>query len=212
MRTSDSPGGGPARKPAGGRRRTAFWLGLLCGFTAAAALICGAALGAAAYLGGQAADSAAFAAAAPLTAADNQVELYFPLERFLAWRSTPKLQLDMVKNRVHAHMEVVLLPALRLRVGLDLFGEPGVAGDYFALTHVVGFVDHIPVPRDLLLGAIAVAGARYGVHVNSARDSLLIERNTGAYHLVGYDKGTRDLIISLPASAILRAAGGRTPL
>ena len=164
------------------------------------------------YFNAQAAQSAVFAGSSPSSAGGGQVQMYFPLERFLAWRSTPTLQLGMQNNRVSVALSTVVIPPLNLNVHVEILGDPSVWRHDFTLTHVTGYVDHIPIPTRLLLAAIAAKGAQYGVHVNDARDSLYIVRNTGQYELVGYDAATRDLIISLPVQTVLRAADNRAPL
>lgn len=193
-------------------RSAPFISGVLCGAVATLAILSGTGLVLAGYLRAQAQTSAEFAAGPVERNDSGAVELYFPLERFLAWRSTPALQLDMAGDRVHVHMVASIFPPLGLAADLDILGVPSVRRDDFMLSRVVGFVDHIPVPTRLLLGAIALEGERYGVHVDSASDSLIIRKTTGSIRLVGYDRETRDLVISLPASAVIRAAGDRTLL
>lgn len=194
------------------RSGVVFAVGMLSGVLAT--LGCAAAGGYAAYryLNAQAAQNAVFVGSPAPSAGGGQVQMYFPLERFLAWRSTSTLRLGMQGNRVAVSLATVVIPQLNLNVNVDIFGDPSVWRHDFTLTHVAGFVDHIPVPTRLLLAAIAAKGGRYGVHVNDGRDSLYIVRNTGQYELVGYDAATRDLIISLPVQTVLRAADNRTPL
>lgn len=164
------------------------------------------------YLNAQAAQNAVFANSPPSTARGGQVQMYFPLERFLAWRSTPALQLGMQNNRVSVALSTVVIPPFNLHVHVTILGDPSVWRHDFTLTHVSGYVDRIPIPTGVLLAAIAAKGAQYGVHVNEAHDTLYIIRNTGQYELVGYDAATRDLIISLPVQTVLRAADNRAPL
>ncbi len=199
---------------AAGKRRfgLVFAAGMLSGVLVT--LGCAAAGGYAAYryLNAQAAQNAVFANSPAPSTGGGQVQMYFPLERFLAWRSTPALQLGMRGNRVFVSLSTAVVPSLHFNVRVEIFGDPTVWRHDFTLTHVTGYVDHIPLPAKLLLTAIAAKGSQYGVHVNNARDSLYIVRNTGQYELVGYDAATRDLIISLPVQTVLRAADNRAPL
>ncbi len=192
-----------------GKATFAFTSGILIGVLATMVVLFFAAVGALNYMKDQAANSATFAMLPDKASGENRVELYFPLERFLSWRSTHQILLGMTGDRVHAQIVSQIIPQLHFNVSIDIFGTPGVSNGYFSLTNLAGYVDHIPVPRTLLLGAIASDGEKYGVHVNSARDSLLIEKNFGSYKLVGYDDLSRDLVISLPVSAVEKAARGQ---
>ncbi|KUO96867.1 hypothetical protein [Ferroacidibacillus organovorans] len=144
----------------------------------------------------------------PPVSSTNRVELYFPLERFLAWRSTPQLQMDMRGKDVHVHVNVHPIASLLLTLSVDIYGLPNVVNGQFVLRSVHGSIDHIPIPTSLLLGAIAREGSAYGVYTNTKQDELAIDKTFGTSRLVGFDHPANDLIISVPVSAVLRAAHG----
>ncbi|MHB1627464.1 MAG: hypothetical protein ACYCVB_03665 [Bacilli bacterium] len=202
----------PAKTAPRRRPRLYFGLGFAAGIVATAVLLVALAAGALTYLRDQAAHSASFAMAPAATAPGNRVELYFPLEKFLAWRSTQRVGLAMSGEEVHIHLLAKPFSQCPVQVSVDIYGTPGVYHGYFTLGHVRGAVDHIPVPKTLLLSAIASDGNQYGVHVNAKRDAIYIERTFGAYQLVGYDPASRDLVISLPVQVVERAARGQLVL
>lgn len=204
----------PHRENMDSRRlpRLYFGFGFAAGILATAALLVGLAAGAFTYMRDQAAHSASFAMAPDATAPGNRVELYFPLEKFLAWRSTQKVNLAMSGEDVHVHLLAKPFSQFPLQIAIDIYGRPSVNHGYFTLSDVTGTVDHVPVPKTLLLTAIASDGTQYGVHVNDQRDALYIERTFGAYRLVGYDPASRDLVISLPVQVVERAARGQLVL
>lgn len=144
----------------------------------------------------------------PQVNSSNRVELYFPLERFLAWRSTPNLQMDMRGQDVHVHVNVHPITSLGITLSVDIYGQPNVVNGQFVLRSVHGSIDHIPIPTSLLLGAIAREGSTYGVYTNTKQDELAIAKTFGTSRLVGFDHPANDLIISVPVSAVLRAAHG----
>lgn len=138
--------------------------------------------------------------------------MYFPLERFLAWRSTPSLRLSLAGDVVHVRFALHPFSAMGFHVPVDIHGIPEVSRGLFRLSHVGGSVGNIPLPTALLLDAIAVEGAKYGVRVNPQDDRLAIDRSFGQYQLVGYDVMTRDLVISIPVSSVEDAARGNRVL
>ena len=160
------------------------------------------------------ANNAAVFAAQPVAkgSAANQVQLYFPLERFLAWSSTSDLQLALIQNQVRVRLYRQPLSSVPLHLTIDILGVPSVSNGFFMLKKVKGFIDHIPIPAGILFSAIAAEGGKYGVRVNQSRDTLFIDRTFGAYRLAGYDITTKDLIITMPVSTVLKAARNETPL
>lgn len=195
------------------RLRLSFWGGFIAGLTAAVASAGILTLGAISYVRDRAATAAIPATRlSPAFVAGGRVQLYFPLERFLTWRSTPQIQFDMIGDQVHIRLSVQPLQAFPWRVPVDIYGVPGVARGYFELTQVRGRVDHLPVPTGMLLDAIAIEGLKYGVHVNASKDELFVEKTFGPYRLVGYDVLARDLIISLPVRTVENAARGQASL
>lgn len=142
----------------------------------------------------------------------NQVELYFPLEKFLALRSTPDLRLQLVRDQVHVRLMRKPFSALPLTLTVDILGTPTVWQGYFMLKKVSGYVDHIPIPESILFSAIAAEGGRYGVRVNAARDTLFIDHTNDTYRLIGYDTNSHDLIIAMPVSTVLKAARDQTAI
>jgi hypothetical protein len=142
----------------------------------------------------------------------NQVQLYFPLEKFLVFSSTANLQLTMISNQVRVRMFRQPFSALPVTLTIDILGVPNVWHGFFMLKKVKGYVDHIPIPTDILFTAIAAEGGKYDVRVNSQRDTLFIDRTFGAYRLTGYDTLSKDLIISMPVSTVLKAAREQTTL
>ncbi len=143
---------------------------------------------------------------------NNQVQLYFPLEKFLAWSSTPSLQLALIQNQVRVRIFRQPFASLPIQVTIDILGVPNVWHGFFMLKNVKGYVDHIPIPANLLFTAIAAEGGKYGVRVNETRDTLFIDRTFGAYRLTGYDETSKDLIITMPVSTVLKAAQNQTTL
>ncbi|MHB1682799.1 MAG: hypothetical protein ACYCYO_08240 [Bacilli bacterium] len=202
----------PAKADSRRRPRLYFGIGFATGILTTAVLLVALAAGAFSYMRDQAAHSASYAMAPDATAPGTRVELYFPLEKFLAWRSTQRVGLAMKGEDVHVHLLVKPFTQLPVQIAVDIYGKPGVYHGYFTLSHVSGTVNRIPVPKTLLLTAIASDGNQYGVHVNNQRDTLYIERTFGAYRLVGYDPASRDLVISLPVQVVERAARGQLVL
>ncbi len=190
--------------------RHAFTLGLISGFVLTTGLIFISAISALSYVQQQGQKSATYAVTPDLSNSGNRVQLYFPLERFLAWRSTSELKLFMQGDTVHVRLAALIIPAFQFHVAVDIAGIPSVTHGYFTLQNVHGSVDAIPVPTNLLLGAIAMDGAKYGIHVNDAKDTLYVEKTFGSYQLAGYDQATRDLVISLPIQAVEQAARGQS--
>jgi len=188
------------------RFRRHFWLGLCTGVVCTVTVLTVGLLGSLRYMASQADQSVEFAHTPAVLAADNRVEMYFPLERFLTWRSTASITMNMQNQLVHVHLNTDPFPALHLTLGFDIYGKPGVVHGDFALSQVAGYVDHIPLPRALVLGAIAADGARFGVRVNAKRDTLYVIKSLGDYRLIGYDQSTGDLVLSLPVQAVERAA------
>ncbi len=192
------------------RQKGIFALGVFTGFLLTVAIFFGAVIGALTYVEHQGQNNAVFAVTKDTTDNTNRVQLYFPLERFLQWRSTPQLALSMKGDTVHVRLSAQVVPQFHFRVAVDIAGVPSVSNGYFTLQNVSGAVDHIPVPTTLLLGAIAMDGAHYGIQVNDAKDTLYVEKTFGSYRLAGYDAATRDLIISLPIQTVEQAARGQS--
>lgn len=189
-----------------------FFFGFTVGIIATVAILLVGTIGTLQFMAEKANNSAIFANAPVQANGNNEVQLYFPLERFLVWRSTPVIQLGMIHDEVHAQVTSEILPQIHFRVSVDIFGKPSITDGYFSLSHVYGYVDHFPVPQSILLGAIATDGEKYGIHVNAVTDSLFIEKNFGSYRLLGYDALSRDLVISIPVSAVEHAARGQSIL
>ncbi len=192
------------------RPRYTFVLGLLSGFVLTIGLIFVSAIGALSYVQKHEQQSAVYAVTPDGSNTGNRVQLYFPLERFLAWRSTSELKLSMQGDTVHVRLSALIIPAFQFHVAVDIAGVPDVTHGYFTLQNVHGSVDSIPVPTNLLLGAIAMDGVKYGIHVNDTKDTLYVEKTFGSYQLAGYDQATRDLVISLPIQAVEQAARGQS--
>ncbi len=148
----------------------------------------------------------------PSSGASNQVQLYFPLEKFLSWSSTSSLQLALIQNQVRVRIFRQPFASLPIRLTIDILGSPSVWHGFFMLKKVKGYVDHIPIPANILFTAIAAEGGKYDVHVNEKRDTLYIDRTFGSYRLSGYDETSKDLIISMPVSTVLKAAQNQTTL
>lgn len=197
--------------PAHFSRRTAgraFLSGLFAGVFGTLLLLFLAGSGVVLYVQ-RAARMAAIPALAPAPApAGSRVEMYFPLERFLAWRSTPSLRLSLAGDVVQVRFALHPFSTLRFHVPVEIHGTPEVERGLFRLAHVGGSVGNIPLPTGVLLDAMAAEGAKYGVRVNANEDELAIDRSFGQYRLVGYDAMTRDLVISIPVSSVEDAARG----
>jgi len=191
------------------RRGTApaFWLGLFAGFAATITLGAATVYGVARYMAAQTDQSAVFASSPATTTTDNRVQMYFPLERFLTWRSTTSTEMSMQGDQVRVQFYARPFPAIGLTFGVDIYGTPAVIHGDFALRNVSGYLDHIPLPKSLVLGAIASGAQQYGVHVNAAHDTLYVVKKLGDYRLIGYDAKAHDLVLSLPVSAVEEAAG-----
>lgn len=164
------------------------------------------------YLEQKAQQTSVFAVAPDQGSNNSRVQLYFPLDKFLSWRSSSKLQLGMVGNEVSIHLNVHPFTQFPVQVAVSIQGVPNVYHGYFMLSQVHGSVDGLPVPTPWLLTAISDEGAQYGVHVSSHKDALYIEKTFGEYRLVGYDAQSQDLIISLPVQTVEHAARGQVAL
>ncbi|PWI57051.1 hypothetical protein [Sulfoacidibacillus thermotolerans] len=194
------------------QKRRIFTAGILTGIALTLVMFSLFIVGAMHYLQQKADQTSVFAIAPDQQPKDNRVQLYFPLEKFLAWRSTAQLQLGMINDRVVIHLMVHPFTQIPLQFAVSIFGTPNVYHGYFMLSQVHGTVDGVPLPTSWLLTAIADEGAKYGVHVNDKKDTLYIEKTFGAYRLVGYDMQTKDLIISLPVQTVEHAAQGQVTL
>ncbi len=193
--------------------RRGFYAGFFSGVASVIVVVAIAGAGLYRYFN-QTANNAAVFATAPVTKGNetNQVQIYFPLEKFLTFSSTADLQLALIKNQVRVRIERQPLPNVPLWLTVDILGVPSVQNGFFTLKKVQGYLDHIPIPAHILLTAIAAEGGKYGVRVNQSRDTLFIDRTFGSYRLVGYDPTTKDLVISMPVNAVLKAAKGQTVL
>lgn len=183
-----------------------FWPGVAVGVILCAVSGLLTLVGISNFLATDAAQSSVYATSPLATDGADRVQMYFPLENFLTWRSTGTLHMNMTGNTVHVHLTARPFPALGLTVSVDILGQPYVTHGDFALRDVTGFIDHIALPKSFVLGAIAADGQHYGVHVSEARDSLFVVKSLGDYRLIGYDANTRDLILSLPVQSVERAA------
>ncbi|MCY0875034.1 MAG: hypothetical protein OWT28_01945 [Firmicutes bacterium] len=197
-----------SRQSPSSKRRTAwpFWAGLGTGVVATVVILAGGLYGTLSYMTSRADQSVVFASNPATTKADNRVQMYFPLERFLAWRSTTSTQMSMQGDRVRVDLSAKPFASLGITLGVAIYGTPAVIHGDFALQNVSGYVDNIPLPKSLVLGAIAADGERYGVHVNDARDTLYVIKNLGDYRLIAYDAKARDLVLSLPVATVEAAA------
>jgi len=191
----------PTRKP-----RSRFWPGVGVGILFSAVGLLLTLIGAANFFAKDAAQSSVYATSPMVTDGADRVQMYFPLENFLTWRSTSTLHMNMTGNEVHVHLTARPFPALGLTFSVDILGRPYVTHGDFALRDVTGFIDQIALPQSFVLGVIAADGQHYGVHVSEAHDSLFVVKSLGDYRLIGYDANTRDLILSLPVQSVERAA------
>ncbi len=194
------------------RLRMNFIAGILTGILIVVIGIGLFAVGAVRYLQQKAEQTSVFAVAPNQGSNNNRVQLYFPLEKFLVWRSSSQLQLGMVGDQVSIHLMVHPLTQLPVDFSVSIQGIPDVYRGFFMLSRVHGSIDGLPVPTPWLLTAIADEGVKYGVHVNKSKDTLYIEKTFGAYRLVGYDAQSKDLIISLPVQTVEHAARGQVAL
>lgn len=193
-------------RPRKGRSALFFWSGLATGAIATLVVGAGALYGTLSYMTSRADQSAVFASSPASATLDNRVQMYFPLERFLTWRSTAATQMSMQGDQVRVELTEQPFASIGIHLDVAIYGTPAVIRGDFALQNVSGSVDNIPLPRSLVLGAIAADGERYGVHVNAARDTLYVIKKLGDYRLIGYDAKARDLVLSLPVSAVEAAA------
>lgn len=193
--------------------RRGFWVGFLSGALTLLVSVFVTAYGFYRYWNDNAKNAAVFVSQ-PMSGSNsgNQVQLYFPLEKFLAMSSMPSLQLSLIQNQVRVRIYRQPFSALPLKLTVDIMGVPHVKNGFFMLKHVVGYVDHIPIPSTILFAAIASEGGKYGVRVNEQRDTFYIDRTFGSYRLTGYDATSKDLIISMPVSTVLKAARNQTTL
>ena len=193
--------------------RRVFFIGFLTGVMALIVVLAVTSVGFYWYWNDTAKTAAVYVSApVPKHNGANQVQLYFPLEKFLVWSSTANLQLTMISNQVRVRMLRQPFSALPVTLTIDILGVPNVWHGFFMLKKVKGYVDHIPIPTGILFTAIAAEGGKYDVRVNSQRDTLFIDRTFGTYRLTGYDALSKDLIISMPVSTVLKAAREQTTL
>ncbi|MCY0869439.1 MAG: hypothetical protein OWT27_02485 [Firmicutes bacterium] len=188
------------------RRAVPFALGVAVGAVGTLLVAGSTAFIAYAHLRQQARTAAVFANIPPPVTKESRVLLYFPLQRFLAWRSRPHLELELVGQDVRIQTTTDLIPLFGLTVQVDVVGRPAVERGHFILTQVHGYVDYVPVPKPLILAAVAREGVKLGVTVDEARDLVSVDRSFGAYRLIAYDARGQDLVISVPVRDVLQAA------
>ncbi len=197
----------PSQTSHRGRRRAgAFAIGVATGVVGTVLLAGSAAVVAYAHLREQARSTAVFANMPATVDKESRVLLYFPLQRFLSWRSRPKLQLELIGQDVRIQTTTDLIPLFGFTVQVDVVGRPNVVRGHFVLTGVHGYVDYVPMPKALILAAVAREGVKMGVTVDEQRDLVSVDRSFGAYRLISYDARGQDLVISVPVRDVLQAA------